>query len=106
MSAFFRKLSWLMRRRSREAELHEEIQFHLEEEARHLETQGLTQKEAERAARRDLGNVALTHEDTRAAWTWTWWDQLVQDVRSAWRAMAANKTFSVTSTLGQAISNF
>jgi len=32
MSAFFRKLRWLTQRRCREAELGEELQFHLEEE--------------------------------------------------------------------------
>ena len=32
MNAFFRKLGWLMNRRSKEAELQEEIQFHLDEE--------------------------------------------------------------------------
>ena len=33
MTSFFRKLRWLMRRPGKEAELQEELQFHLEEEA-------------------------------------------------------------------------
>jgi hypothetical protein len=39
MSAFFRKLRWLTRRADREAQLREELQFHLDEDAelRHAE---------------------------------------------------------------------
>ena len=33
MNSIFRKLSWLLRRPTKEAELHDELQFHLEEEA-------------------------------------------------------------------------
>ncbi len=33
MKSFFRKLRWLTHRPDREAELREELQFHLEEEA-------------------------------------------------------------------------
>jgi hypothetical protein len=33
MNSFFRKLHWLTKRRSKEVELREELQFHLEEEA-------------------------------------------------------------------------
>jgi len=32
MNSFFRKLRWLAQRRDKEAELREELQFHLEEE--------------------------------------------------------------------------
>jgi hypothetical protein len=33
MNSFFRKLRWLTERHNKEAELREELQFHLEEEA-------------------------------------------------------------------------
>jgi len=59
MTSFFSKLKWLARRSSKEAELQEELQFHLEEEAGELEERGLAHEEARRAARRDLGNIAL-----------------------------------------------
>ena len=71
MTSFFRKFTWWMRRRRKEAELREELQFHLEEEAGERQARGLAGEEARRAARRELGNVALVQEDTRAAWTWT-----------------------------------
>jgi len=103
MTRFFRKLRWLMRRPDKEAELQEELQFHVEEEAGERQAQGLTGEEARRAARRELGNVALVQEDTRAAWTWTFWEQLVQDVRYGLRTIAANKTFSAMAILSLAL---
>ena len=96
MTSFFRKLKWLGRRPNKEAELQEELQFHLEEEAGDRQAQGLTSEQARRAARRQLGNVALVHEDARAVWTWIWVEQLAQDIRYALRTIAANKTFSTT----------
>ena len=99
MTSFFRKLTWLMRRPDKEAELQEELQFHLEEEAGERQAQGLAAEEARRAARRELGNVALVQEDTRAAWTWTVAEQMVQDIRYGLRTIAANKTFSAMAIL-------
>ena len=49
MRSFFRKLRWLTRRPDKEAELHEELQFHLEEEAEQRREQGLTEDEARSA---------------------------------------------------------
>src|SRR5262249_41718841 len=85
MTALFRKLYWLLRRRSREAELEAELQFHLDEETEERRAAGLSDEEAYRAARRELGNVALLKEDTRAAWSWMRGEQLARDVRNAVR---------------------
>jgi macrolide transport system ATP-binding/permease protein len=103
MTSFFRKLRWLAERRRKEAELREELQFHLDEEAEERQEEGLANEEARRAARRDLGNTALLQEDTRAVWTWIYLEQFVQDVRYAFRTMAANKTFSALAILSLAL---
>ncbi len=103
MTSFFRKLTWWMRRPGKEAELQEELQFHLEEEAGERRAEGLAAEEARRAAHRELGNLALVQEDTRAAWTWTFWEQLAQDVRYGLRTIAANKTFSAMAILSLAL---
>jgi hypothetical protein len=71
VNSFFRKLRGLTRRSSKEAELREELQFHLEEEAEERQEHGLANDEARWAARRELGNLALVEENTRAAWGWT-----------------------------------
>ena len=55
MSTFFRKLRWLTRRQRMEAELREELQFHLEEEAEERQALGLAEDQARWAARRDCG---------------------------------------------------
>src|SRR5262245_64403781 len=93
MNAFFRKLGWLFKRRLKEAELQEEIQFHLDEEAEEREASGLPATEAQRIARRELGNVARVQEDTRVAWGWTLLEQLLQDLRYAGHTMEVNQTF-------------
>jgi predicted permease len=92
-----------MRRPLREAELEEELRFHLEEEAGERQAEGLSGEEARRVARRELGNVALVKEDTRATWTWTFVDQVAQDLRYGLRTIAANKTFSAMAILSLAL---
>jgi predicted permease len=103
MNALFRKLGWLASRRRKEAELEEELRFHLEEEAESAEASGLTSVEARQAARRELGNLALVQENTRASWSWALFDQLAQDTRHAFRAMSANKAFTALAALSLAL---
>ena len=54
-------------------------------------------------ARRGLGNLAIVREDTRAAWTWTLLEQLVQNLRYGVRMLGANKTFSALAILSLAL---
>ena len=103
MTSFFRKLSWLGRRKQKEAELEEEIRFHLEEEAEERRLGGLSPEEAHREAGRSLGSTAIVRENTRAAWGWIWLEQLLQDLRYALRSMLANKTFTALAMLSLAL---
>jgi predicted permease len=103
MNSLFRKLGWLARRSGKDAELREELEFHLAQEAGEREAKGLPAPEARRAARRELGNVALVEEDTRAAWGWTFLEQLFQDVRYAMRTMLHNRVFSLLALLSLAL---
>ena len=95
MKPFFRKLRWLTRRLDKEAELREELQFHLEEEAKQRKDDGLTEHDARLAARRELGNLGLVEENTRAAWGWTRLEQLARDASHGLRQLARNPVFSV-----------
>src|ERR1022692_3471923 len=65
--------------------------------------EGLANEEARRAARRDLGNVTLVQENTRAAWGWTLLEQLGQDLRYAFRTMAANQLFTLLAVVSLAL---
>ncbi len=101
MMEIFRKLGWLLRRRDKEEELREELQFHLEEEAE-LHP-GVSADEALFAARRELGNVTLLQEDTRSAWGWMFLEQLGQDLRYAFRTMVGNRSFTGLAVLSLAL---
>src|ERR1700694_4206953 len=101
MNSFFRTLDWLLRRRDKEDELREELQFHLEEEAE-LHS-GLSADEARMAARRELGNVTLVREDTRSAWGWSMVEQFGQDLRYAFRTMKGNLLFTALAVLSLAL---
>jgi hypothetical protein len=68
MQALFRKLFWATRRRQKDAELREELEFHVAQEAADRRAAGLPDDRAHDIARRELGNVTMVIEDTRAAW--------------------------------------
>src|SRR4051794_34352667 len=94
MNSFFRKLRWLIRRSDKEAQLREELQFHLEEEREQRQDDGLTEDEARLAARRELGSLALLEENTRAAWGWMRLEQFARDAGYGLRQVRRNPLFS------------
>src|ERR1043166_8596430 len=94
MSTFFRKLRWLMERDRMEAELREELQCHLAEEAEERQALGLTEDQARWAARRDLGNFALVQEHTRATWGWQMIEDAWRDLRSGARLLVRTPGFT------------
>lgn len=103
MISFFRKLGWLTRRRSKEDQLTAELQFHLEEETEERQEAGLSEQDALWAARRELGNLGLVRDDTRAAWSWTLVEQLGQDLRYGARTMLRNPAFTLLAALSLAL---
>jgi macrolide transport system ATP-binding/permease protein len=103
MISLFRKLGWLARRRSREEQLAAELRFHLEEDAGERQAAGMDSGDARRAALRELGNLGLVSEDTRAAWSWTPLEQLAQDLRYAARTILRNPAFTLLAALSLAL---
>jgi predicted permease len=95
MLSLLRRLGWYLRRRTFDAELAEEMDFH-----RSLsEANGA---DAGEAARR-LGNRAQIAEASRAAWSFAPIEELAQDVRYSLRVLRARPGFALASTLTLAL---
>src|SRR5215470_11231354 len=94
MSSFFRKLHWFAQRRDKEAELREELRFHLEEEAEEKQERGLSENEAKRAARLEFGNPTLVEESAHTEWGWPRLEQVARDAGYGLRQIRRNPTFS------------
>ncbi len=80
--------------RRQEAELDEEIRFHLAEEAEERMAAGMSPGQARLAARRDFGNVLRLRELTRETWGWGAAERVLQDARSAVRGLRRNPGYT------------
>ncbi len=94
---------WFWRRETRDAELDEEIRAHLNMATQVRVERGADEKEAERAARREFGNVGLMKEVTRDVWGWRWLEELVEDVQFGLRMLRKNPGFVATAVLTLAL---
>jgi predicted permease len=94
VNSFFRKLRWLTQRPDKEAALNDELQFHLQEDVEQRQEDGLAEDEARRAARRELGSLALVAENTRAVWGWIRLEQLARDAAYGLRQARRSPAFS------------
>ena len=101
--AILRRFLWWLRGPTKEAQLREELQFHLEQEARERREAGLPDHEARSAAHRDLGNEVRVREDVRTVWTWRPLEEVSQDVRYAMRTMFKYRAVSVFAVLSLAL---
>jgi putative ABC transport system permease protein len=85
---------WIERRRV-ERDLAAEMADHVAEKIDQLREEGCTEEEARAIARRSFGNVGLQQEDSRAAWGWTAFEQLWQDIRFGCRVLVKAPGFSI-----------
>src|SRR3954464_4761169 len=95
-------MRWPWRRRL-DAELDEEIRFHLEVEAEEQRRAGLSPREARDAAHRYFGNVGQVKEITRQMWGWNLLTRIRQARRSARRTLARTPAFAATAILSLAL---
>jgi putative ABC transport system permease protein len=93
----------LGRRSQRDFE--DEIRAHIELEAERLRAQGMAPDDAERAARRNFGNVSVAEDRFYHAQRFASAQDAGRDLRHAWRALLRTPGFLVTSvgTLALAI---
>lgn len=87
----------------RESDFGEEIDAHLSLEIERLRARGLSQAEAEAAARRQFGNVAAAQERFFESGHWLWWEHLKRDLIYTVRVLFRNKGFTAVAVLSLAL---
>ncbi len=99
----FRWLRPLLRREQFERELEAELLFHLEQQTRAHMASGVSEAEARRRARLDLGGVTQAQEETRMARRASIFFEFGQDLRYGWRVMRKNSGLTAIAIASLAI---
>ncbi len=99
LKEWLRRLLWLARRSRFQAEIDEEMRFHIESRAEEIEAGGVERAEALRRARREFGSAVRVAEDSGQAWRLQWIEDLFSDLGYAARAFRRNPGFAATAVL-------
>ncbi|HYM22252.1 MAG TPA: ABC transporter permease [Vicinamibacterales bacterium] len=95
MREFFQRLAAVGRRGRRDADLDDELRFHVEALTRDYEKQGMVHDAARAAALRELGGVERTRQSWRDQRSWLPLEELLQDVRYGWRVLRRSRGLTV-----------
>ena len=90
-------------RRQRDDDLRDEIEAHLRMAIADRVARGQSPADAERAARREFGNVAQVSEVTREMWGGIWLERLGRDLRYGARGLRRDPGFAALAILSLAL---
>src|SRR5262245_16341983 len=102
-SDLLHRLRAALRRQRVEEELEDELQFHLQHQIEKHQKAGLSDEEAARRARMELGGVDQVKEEYRDSFGTSLLDTILQDVRYAGRAMRRSPGFTAVAVTSLAI---
>ena len=97
--AWYRKFRNILRPDRLQRDLQKELAFHVTERAEELQSAGMSEAEADRAAHRQFGNLTAQIEWTRDMDIPEYLEAALRNVRLAVRSLAKAPTFSLTAIL-------
>ncbi|GGG89215.1 ABC transporter permease [Edaphobacter dinghuensis] len=90
-------------RHRRYSELSDSIREHLDEKIADLMDRGMTREQAESAARREFGNVALIEQRSREVWQWPKLESLLANTKYALRRLRRAPLFTTIALITLAV---
>ncbi|MFZ0302933.1 MAG: ABC transporter permease [Terracidiphilus sp.] len=100
---FIRSIRQIFGRRERYRDLSVSIQEHIAERADELVEEGIPRAQAEQAARREFGNVALIEQRSREAWQWPVVESILSDLKFTLRRLLKAPGFTIAVLLTLAV---